>query len=143
MYRRRATWLKAHLLLPALLSNVSIVWNPPGWGSAHVHSLLSADVPIVPGTWRLVTLFAMKPGGYIPFHSDRPASENAIDAVLTRFHLVLATNERCWNYHAGDWRRLEEGGLYEMDPTQEHASINFGDTTRYHLVIDTEIKGAS
>lgn len=104
-----------------------IYWNPPGWGSVKV------DLP----GWDLAMLMGIKPGGYIPFHTDHPAEENGLSGkVLQRYHLILRTNSKCWNFHAGDWQQLEVGGVYQMDPTKEHASINLGDTVRVHLVVD-------
>ena len=53
-----------------------------------------------------------------------------------RYNVVLQTNQRCWNFHDGDWQQLELGGIYTMDASKEHASINWGDTERVHLVLD-------
>jgi aspartyl/asparaginyl beta-hydroxylase (cupin superfamily) len=76
-------------------------------------------------------LVVLRPGGNIGMHVDVPEAEG-----LTRYHLVLSTNDRCWSYHDGDWQQLESGGIYTVDPTRLHASINWGESMRVHLVAD-------
>lgn len=111
-------------------------WNPPGWGSCKV------DMEKLRGHWptiRLAMITGMKPGSYFPFHKDNPAAENGLDGhTLTRYHIVLTTNPQCWVFHDGTWSQLEQNGIYLMDPSKEHASINLGETNRYHLVVDIE-----
>lgn len=103
-----------------------VVWNPPGWGSVEVT-----------GPWKLGQLIAMRPGAHIPFHQDDPATEHGDPAPWShREHIVLSTNDACWNYHGGTWQQLDAGQVYRMDPTQVHASINLGDSLRVHLVVD-------
>lgn len=88
---------------------------------------------IVPGPWWQARIIAIKPGGIIHLHSD-PLPDGRQKAV--RYHVVLKTNPYCWNYHNGDIQRLELGGVYTMDESVEHASVNWGTTARVHLVID-------
>lgn len=112
-----------------------VTWNPPGWGSYS-----GADLKALWPEAALVLLLALRPGSWIPFHTDHPAEENGLSGVaLRRTHVVLATNDRCWQFHGGTWQQLTAGGLYVMDPRLEHASINFGDTLRVHLVIDERV----
>lgn len=73
----------------------------------------------------------LKPDGHIPFHSDRIE-----DYHPNRYHIVLQTNPHCWVYHDGVWQQLNRGGIYFMDPSKEHAALNFGSTIRLHLVVD-------
>lgn len=121
------------LHLPDLL-DWPLCWNPPGWGSYSSLALIR-DLGLFP-TARLAMVVGIRPGGYIPFHVDDPAAENAIPERLERRHVVLATNPQCWNFHGGTWQQLERGGVYRMDPYVEHASINLGQTMRLHLVVD-------
>jgi hypothetical protein len=77
-------------------------------------------------------LVALRPwGGNTPMHVDELEREG-----LARYHLVLQTNDRCWNFHDGDWQQLELGGVYTIDVSRNHASINWGATLRVHLVVD-------
>lgn len=116
--------------LPSFDPNVC--WNPPGWGSAKVDP---SQIDFFPSP-KLAMVMMLKPGGYIPFHRDNPAEENGLSGSLERFHLVIQTNQHCWNFHDGTWQRLDVGGVYQMDPFKEHASINLGDTMRVHFVVD-------
>jgi hypothetical protein len=122
--------------VPQLLAFVDrVTWNPPGWGSYS-----GADLKALRPEAALVMLLALRPGSWIPFHTDHPAEENGLSGVaLRRTHVVLATNDRCWQFHAGTWQRLEAGHIYAMDPTAEHASINFGETMRVHLIVDARV----
>lgn len=82
-----------------------------------------------PGEWKFCFLVILEQGGSIEPHKDKDE--------LPRYHIVLATNDKSWSYHEGDWQQLELGGVYRMDPRGTHASINWG-TKRIHLIIDTE-----
>jgi len=47
-------------------------------------------------------------------------------------------NDGCWSFHDGVWQQLDVGLAYEMDPTIVHGAVNWGASTRLHLMIDTE-----
>lgn len=113
--------------------------NPGVYGSTetHVEEKFKDLGDSIPGNWAYSTVIQIPPGGFIPFHKDVPRREN-----LSRFHMVLATNDKCWNYHEGSWQQLSLGSIYSMDETQEHASLNWGGTPRIHLVVDVD-KGAA
>lgn len=113
-----------------------VAWTPSDYGTTTEHrSECRAAYPelagVLPGDWLASMLVLIRPGGNIRMHVDVPEREG-----LTRYHVVLATNDRCWNYHDGDWQQMELGGIYTVDPTREHASINWGESMRVHLVID-------
>jgi hypothetical protein len=114
-----------------------VAWSPSDYGTTVEHQKLIRDAyraelaDVLPGEWFRSMLVLIRPGGNIPMHKDVPEG-----AGLTRCHLVLQTNDRCWNYHDGDWQQLELGGIYTVDLTREHASINFGEHMRVHLVAD-------
>ena len=124
--------------LASRLDAFDVAWTttPGNYGTTveHLGSIRDAFADIaeaVPGTWAYSMLTILPPGGFIPFHRDVPPGSG-----LERFHLVLSDNERCWCFHAGDWQQLDLGGVYRMDMTGEHASINLGETPRVHLVVD-------
>ncbi len=107
-----------------------------GTTTEHLVAVRDAYKPdlgeIIPGDWAYSMLVGIKPnGGMIRFHHDLKQREE-----LVRYHLVLSTNDKCWNFHDGDWQQLELGGIYTIDETKEHASINGGETLRLHLVVD-------
>jgi len=114
-----------------------VAWTPSDYGTTLEHRAEIRDgyrdelAGVLPGEWVASMLVLLRPGGTIRFHTDVPEREG-----LTRYHVVLATNDRCWNYHDGSWQQLELGGIYTVDASLEHASINLGDAMRVHLVAD-------
>lgn len=137
MYVRRST--TTGTVDATALARVPVTWNPPGWGSYSGLDLQTRIGPLVPGIWRLAMLVGLQPQGTIPRHRDAPADENGLAGMaLDRWHVVLVTNPHAWCYHGGVWQHLERGGIYAMDPTVDHAAVNWGDTVRWHLVVDTE-----
>lgn len=113
-----------------------VAWAPSEYGTTVEHLTQVRDAypelaDVLPGDWYRSMLVMIRPGGNIRMHKDVPEADG-----LTRYHLVLATNDDCWNYHDGDWQQLELGGIYTVDHTRQHASINFGESMRVHLVVD-------
>lgn len=141
MYRRVGTYAGKIPLeeLAARFPSFDVAWAPDGHGTTTEHLKLIRDAfrddldDAIPGVWAYSMLVALRPeGGNVPMHIDpRPDSTD-----LLRHHLVLQTNDRCWNFHDGDWQQLEAGGIYVVDPGLVHASINWGNTLRLHLVVD-------
>ena len=64
--------------------------------------------------------------------------EDAIDPGIRRVAVVMQTNEHAWCMSAGDWQQLEQCGIYDFDPRQVHAAVNWGDQLRMHLIADLE-----
>jgi hypothetical protein len=85
-----------------------------------------------PGEWTKCFLAIIFPNGSIMPHKDLDV------AGQIRTHLVLQTNPDCWNMNDNIWTNLEEGGIYTMDQTLVHASINWGTEPRIHLVVDRD-----
>ena len=125
--------------LAARLASLDVAWASDGHGTTTDHLIAVRDrfradlADTLPGDWAYSMLVALQPGGMIPMHRDLPLKPG-----LVRHHLVLQTNDRCWNFHGGDWQQLELGDIYTVDAEIEHASINWGDTTRVHLVVDIQ-----
>lgn len=72
----------------------------------------------------------LAPSRQIGGHTDAPIRGR-------RFHVPLAVNAGCWSFHGGVWQQLTVGTVYEMDPTVVHGAVNWGTTTRLHLIVDT------
>jgi aspartyl/asparaginyl beta-hydroxylase len=114
-----------------------IAWAPTGYGTTTDHLVAVRDafrsdlVDELPGEWTYTMLVMVKPDGFIRYHNDIPSRPNVL-----RHHLVLQTNAECWNLHGREWQQLDLGGIYTMNETVKHASINFGDSARIHLVVD-------
>lgn len=84
-----------------------------------------------PGEWTKCFLAILwNPNGSIMPHTDKDT------AGQIRTHLVMQTNQDCWAMNGNEWSQLEEGGIYTMDQTIVHASINWGGEPRVHFVVD-------
>lgn len=84
-----------------------------------------------PAPWVRSMVMALWPSSQLVAHRDPPITG-------TRHHLPLRVNPGCWVFHAGTWQQLTAGQVYQMDPTDLHGAVNWGDTVRLHLVIDRE-----
>ena len=84
----------------------------------------------LPGEWTKCFLAIIWPNGSIMPHQDLDV------AGQIRTHLVMQTNSDCWCMNAGLWSQPEQGGIYTMDQTLVHASINWGSEPRVHFVVD-------
>jgi hypothetical protein len=108
--------------------------KPGGGGSRMVplgkHEPAAREL-IWDGPWHAIQFVALYPSRQIVAHCDPPI-------VGRRFHIPLAVNDGCWSFHDGVWQQLKVGLAYEMDPTIVHGAVNWGVTTRLHLMIDTE-----
>ena len=51
-----------------------------------------------------------------------------------KVHTVLLTNSRCESWSDGILFRLEQGGIYRLDASLPHESINWGEADRIHLI---------
>ena len=115
-----------------------IAWAPTGYGTTIDHFVAVRDAycrdlqDAIPGVWASSMLVAIQPEGHIRKHTD-------IIGKGERHHLVIQTNPDCWSYHDGTWQQLEPGGIYTVDQSKEHASINLGEQVRIHLVVDLEV----
>ena len=72
---------------------------------------------------------ALYPSAQLVAHRDPPITG-------TRVHYPLQVNDGCWVFHEGDWRQLEIGHGYAMDPTGLHGAVNWGSELRLHLMVD-------
>ena len=83
------------------------------------------------GDWEAARFVALGQSRQIVAHVDLPALRGQ------RFHIPLAANDGCWSFYAGTWSQLAEGAIYWMNPTTLHGAVNWGQSTRVHLMIDT------
>lgn len=86
---------------------------------------------LLSGRWVYAMVVVLSPGGYLPPHCD-----GAPPAGVTRYHLVLQTNDDAWCYHDRGWERLSVGYIYRLDATKRHGAVNWGEVDRIHLVMD-------
>lgn len=84
------------------------------------------------GEWQSCTLSVIWPYRCIYPHQD------GIEAGVQRYFLVMQSNPDSWVLHDGDWQQLEEGGVYVVDPTKTHASVNLGNEIRINFIVDVK-----
>ncbi len=84
--------------------------------------------------WQGFRFVKIEPGGYIHRHKD------GNEAYWHSYHLVLLTNDEAISFmydedgeHAFN---LEAGGIYQIDRTCEHGSVNNGQSERLHLLME-------
>lgn len=83
----------------------------------------------LPGRIQLATFVALYPSSQIVAHCDPPIQGR-------RHHFPLLLNPHSWVFHAGEWQQLEIGRVYQMDPSELHGAVNWGDSMRLHLILD-------
>lgn len=79
----------------------------------------------------MMRVVSLCPSQQIVAHTDPPIAG-------IRHHAPLVVNNGCWSFHGGVWQQLEVGRVYRMAPTVMHGAVNWGHTTRLHLMVDTE-----
>lgn len=87
---------------------------------------------VFPGEWTHCLLSVIWQNGSIPPHCDG----DTVNSGSRRFHIVIQSNPNAWALHDGEWQRLDEDGIYTMDPVREHAAVNWGQEPRIHLIAD-------
>ena len=94
-------------------------------------AMLPSLVRLLPGPYGWFRIVGLRPSQQIVAHRDPPRPGK-------RYHIPIHTNPGCWTLHAACWQQLVEGGVYEMDPTEIHGAVNWGETLRVHLLIDID-----
>jgi hypothetical protein len=84
--------------------------------------------------WQSAFFLKLEPSDFIHRHVDEPHPWNS-------YHIVLLTNDDCINSmydEDGTEHRfnLEPGGIYYVERTTEHGSVNNGDSERLHLLME-------
>jgi hypothetical protein len=83
----------------------------------------------LPGDWINVMIISLWPSSQLVGHIDAPIKG-------LRHHIPFQINDQCWVLHGTEWRKLDLGQCYIMDPTEWHGAVNWGSTIRHHLIID-------
>jgi hypothetical protein len=122
--------------LEALRDLVRQVDLAPGPGGSRITPLTPAQTATAldllardPATVLDVRAIALYPSSQLVAHCDPPIPG-------TRLHLPLVTNPGCWSFSEGLWRQPTVGVFYAMDPSLIHGAVNWGATTRIHLMLD-------
>lgn len=126
---------RLHDLVPQLSPQKSA----QGYGTTESARTIALFQPylaaVFPGVWTYAICAVIWANGSIPPHQDG----DTVREHSTRHHLVISTNPHAWTWHGGTWQQLGQDGIYQMDPLEMHAAINWGSTPRIHLVVDTRL----
>ena len=79
--------------------------------------------------WHSSFFLLIPPGGMIHKHIDT-------HRVWNTYHVVVQTNDDCISYVEDKPFHLEVGGIYSIDRSVEHHSVNNGETDRIHLLAE-------
>jgi len=121
-------WTLTDVQVVALKSVCHEIDLSPGPGGSRITVLGHVKVGPIAGRGAVVALY---PSSQLVAHVDPPIAGR-------RYHLPLEVNDGCWVVHGGDWQQLVVGHVYEMDPTETHGAVNWGQERRLHLMVDTE-----
>lgn len=84
-----------------------------------------------------VIIANLMPGGTISPHID----EGAYADHYQRFHVPLLTNDECGFFIGGQLVSMPLlGTVYRFEHKQEHSAFNYGDTERWHIIIDAVVE---
>lgn len=83
--------------------------------------------------WQSAFFLRLAPGGKVHKHVDEPHPWNT-------YHIVLLSNDQCesrvWQGSYQHTFNLLPGGIYRIDRTNPHESVNDGETERIHLMLE-------
>ena len=89
--------------------------------------------------WKSAFFLRLEPGGKVHKHTDE-------DHPWQTYHIVLLSNSDCisriWQGTLQHDFRLQPGGIYRIDRTMPHESVNNGDTERIHLLMEVRDRQA-
>jgi len=82
--------------------------------------------------WHEAFFLMIPAGGMVHRHID-------VDHPWQTFHIPVQTNDDCISYAEDEPFHLEIGGIYSIDRTLEHHSVNRGKTDRIHLLAEVYV----
>jgi hypothetical protein len=99
-------------------------------------------VEALPSTICAIRLLRLAPGGFIDFHIDDYEKFGKHDwQVMRKVHVPIITNEFCRNFDktaegvfSSYW--MQPGQYWYLDGSKRHGACNYGDSDRWHLVIE-------
>lgn len=117
-----------------------IEWNTFSRGSNYKWTETAAHCPIITNffknsfpakSYQRIRIARMQPGGFVSPHID------AFDNSTSMYQVNVALNNPGWRLWWTDDNThvpFEDGSMFIIDPTQEHAGIHEGNEVRYHII---------
>ena len=78
----------------------------------------------------------LKPGGHVIKHNDQGTYAD----YYSRFHLVLRSNQHCFQTCGNQLQRFEAGDVWWFNHKKDHTADNVGTTDRGHIIFDCVTK---
>ena len=82
-----------------------------------------------------VMIVNLKPCGHVTKHNDQGKYADHYQ----RFHLVLKSNQHCFQTCGNELQRFEVGDVWWFDHKKLHTAHNVGDSSRIHIIFDAVI----
>tara|TARA_B100000405_G_scaffold56253_2_gene38050 strand:- start:99 stop:674 length:576 start_codon:yes stop_codon:yes gene_type:complete len=125
---------------PLKMSQYYVLWDTGSYDYPCMEYLKPALVPLMrPILEQLgvedmgrVLIVNLKPCGHVTKHIDQGTYADHYQ----RFHLVLRSNQHCFQTSGSELQRFEVGDVWYMNNKQLHTAHNVGDTERIHIIFD-------
>ena len=85
-----------------------------------------------------VLIVNLKSSGHVTKHIDTGTYADHYE----RFHIVLRSNQHCFQTSGSELQRFEVGEVWWFDNKKLHTAHNVGDTDRIHIIFDCVIAEA-
>lgn len=103
---------------------------------------VSRIVEAIPSEICAIRLLRLAPGGFIDFHVDDYEKFGTHDwRRMRKVHIPIVTNDSCRNFEktpdgvfSSHW--MQPGEYWYLDGSRLHGACNYGNSDRWHLVIE-------
>ena len=125
---------------PLKMSIYYVMWDTGSYDYPCMEYLKPALVPLMrPILEKLevkemgrVLIVNLKPCGHVKKHNDQGTYAD----YYSRFHLVLRSNEHCFQTCGNELQRFEVGDVWWFNHKKLHTADNVGTTDRVHIIFD-------
>ena len=125
------------------MSAYYLMWDVGAYDYPCMEYLKPALVPLMRPTLEQlqvkemgrVMIVNLKPCGHVTKHNDQGTYADHYQ----RFHLVLKSNQHCFQTCGNELQRFEVGDVWWFNHKELHTAHNVGDTDRIHIIFDAVI----
>ena len=125
---------------PLKMNHYYVIWDTGSYDYPCMEYLKSALIPLLrPILEQLgvkdmgrVLIVNLKPSGHVTKHIDQGTYADRYQ----RFHLVLRSNQHCFQTSGSELRRFDVGDVWWMNNKELHTAHNVGDSPRIHVIFD-------
>ena len=128
---------------PLKMSPYYVLWDTGSYDYPCMEYLKPALVPLMQPILKQlgvedmgrVLIVNLKPSGHVTKHNDQGKYADH----YSRFHIVLKSNQHCFQTAGSELRRFNVGDVWWFDHKKLHTAHNVGDTERIHIIFDCVI----